>query len=63
MNFEKWGWKTRTFIILSGIIAFGLIMAIKCIASEQAFWPPDMIPHPAPIDGPNGPSQPKDCGG
>lgn len=52
----------RNAIYILGIVAFIIAVLIKsCHASEpQAFWPPDLIPHPHnPNDGPSGPGKPE----
>jgi len=49
----------RMAIILLGIVAFCLSNLCTTLKGEEAFWPPDMIPHPnPPWDQPRGKDEP-----
>ncbi len=52
-------WKIRTWMYVIAIVVFCLINLCR---GAQAFWPPDMVPHPTPPwDEPKQPNDPVDC--
>jgi hypothetical protein len=45
---EKLAWNVRNGIYILGICAFVVSAFIGVLKAEEAFWPPDMVPHPNP---------------
>ena len=54
---EKLAWNVRNWIYIVGIAGFVVAAFMGKARAEDAFWPPDMVPHPNPPW-----DQPKDNG-
>lgn len=55
---EKLAWNVRTYIYVVGICTFIVSAFIGTLKAEDAFWPPDMVPHPnPPWDQPKDPNE------